>query len=443
MAERKRDKLKQLTASWAGRTWGAGKMAASLGKAAAKKVVVASTGADDDALGEALTENLDAMKGLAMKVGQMVSYLDGALPPDAQRVLERLQQSSQPMEWERIAPVIEEAFDATVEELYDSMQQEAMAAASIGQVHRAVYNGRDVAVKIQYPGIAATFNVDLGNLKRLGLLATLGTSLDRHTLVQELRDRLRDECNYEREGQAQTLFRELFADDPRIFIPEIFPERVRQTVLTSELAPGHKFYDFVQTASQEEKNQAGLLIWEFMFQSIFQHCALQADPHPGNYLFPDDGRVVFLDFGCVRFFDAEFIEIWKSIATTMRDDQPEDLPDAMVASGIVPNPDNYDWDAHLKAMDYMYEPMKAPTFKFTRDWAAQSLDIVGWGNPNKFKTAMPPEWLFVNRLQWGLFSVMALLEAEGDFGTPFWAAVATPALSTEHRLDTMFDAEAS
>ena len=407
-----RERLKSLTASWAGRTLAAGKVAAHLGKAAATKAVGAG---DDGALGETLADELDRMKGLAMKVGQMASYLEGSLPPAAQQGLARLQQGGTSLPPEQVRAAIEAALGAPVSDLFDTFDDEPLASASVAQVHRASLGGLALAVKVQHPGIAETFEVDLGNLRRLGRLATLGSDLDAREVIGELRERLREECDFVAEADHQRRFAALWAADRRYRIPEVLPERSARTVLTTTFLEGRRFDGFRAGSTQEERNRAGARLFELAFGSIFRHRVLHGDPHPGNFLFPEDGALGVLDFGCVRWFDADFVATWKRLAWVILDGRRAELPEAMVATGLVLDPDRYDFDYHWEVMRYLYEPFLSSDFRYTHDYVQRSWSILAWSNPNLRRTRMPPEWVLTNRLQWGLNSVLALLGAEGDF----------------------------
>jgi len=426
MTARKRDTIKRLTTGWTRRTLGSTRMAAELGGAVVKRAAGLSTGEDDHSLGASLADRMDGMKGLMMKLGQMVSYLEGALPPDAQRALRKLQAGGDPLEYAAIAAVIEQAFGCPIQDLFEAFDEEALAAASIGQVHRAVHSGASVAVKVQYPEIAKTMQVDLGNAERLGLLATLGTQVDRSVVVKELRERLREECDYLQEAANTTLFRALFADDPRVVIPEVLPSRCRTQVLTTRFIDGQSFYAFRDTASQAEKDRAGELIFEFVFRSIFSHASFNGDPHPGNYLFLPEGQICFLDFGCVRYFERAFVDAWKALARCVLEDRKADLPEAMHATGMIGSA-RYDFDYHWEVMQYLYRPFKTRDFRYTHDYVSKSYNVMVLKNPNQRKTAMPAEWVFTNRLQWGLNSILALLDASGDWPRIFshWAYAPT------------------
>jgi predicted unusual protein kinase regulating ubiquinone biosynthesis (AarF/ABC1/UbiB family) len=405
----KRDRLRAITTSWAGRTLASGKVAASLGRAAMSSV--AGLGVDGEGLGERVADNLDAMKGLAMKVGQMVSYLDGSLPPDAQRVLRRLQQGGEPLDFEIIAPILEEALGAPIADLFDRIDPEPIAAASIGQVHRGSLHGREVAIKVQYPGVAGTFATDLATFRRVGALATFGTALSISDLAQELHDRLAEECDYPREARVQQLFHTLYSDDDTLIVPEVHHDRVAPMVLTTSFCEGLDFYAFVERSTQDQRNEAARKLFTFAFRNIFRHGMLHGDPHPGNTLFRDDGAVVFLDYGC------DFVPTWKRLARCILEGRRQDLAECTMATGFVPHEDRYDWDAHWDVMNYLYEPFLTSNFHYTQEYVTRSYDLMSMKSPNWRRTAMPKPWLLTNRLQWGLNSILAMLDAEGDFAT--------------------------
>src|SRR5690606_39262299 len=265
---------------------------------------------DDVAFGEALAAELGQMKGMAMKVGQILSYMDVPLPDATQRALVRLQQGVTPIATATIRRVIQDDLGASVDALFERFDDVAIASASIGQVHRAATAGREVAVKVRYPGAQTTFDADVRQLHRLARIASLASGVDGAALVEELHARLREECDYAQEGRWQEAFRAAFAGDDSVRIPEVVAERSGDAVLTTAWADGAAFETFCRDASQARRDRAGLVLARFAWQSFFRHFALNADPHPGNYLFPADDAVVFLDFGCVRRFEPAFVGAW-------------------------------------------------------------------------------------------------------------------------------------
>jgi len=411
--------------SWTRRTLKTGRIAASLGRRAASAAVRRRLGMDDHDANEAtadaferLAGEMDQMKGLVLKVGQMVSYLDGAMPERGQRVLRRLQREAAPMPYERVREQIVAHLGGEPDDLFERFDRQPAAAASIGQVHRARFDGREVAVKVQYPGMLDTLDTDLTNLRRMGALASLGMATSGKQLAEELRQRMLEECDYEREARNQAHFRRLLADEDRVVVPQVVAERSGPAVLTMEWLQGEGFYAFRERASQADKDRVGQVLFEVAFRSIFAHGAFNGDPHPGNVLVLPDGRVGLLDWGCVRYFTADFVSAWKNIAGIMLRDERERFPEAFSHMGFTA-PGRIDWDAQYESIRYLYEPMIDPEFRFSQDYVGRSWDVLLWDNPNLRRIRLGPEWLLIQRLQWGLYSVLALLEAGGRFDQAF------------------------
>jgi len=373
-----------------------------------------------------LLGQLDGLKGLMMKFGQMVSYLSPSLPPRARRILARLQAESRPMAYPCIAAVIEAELGQTPEALFDRFERRPFAAASIGQVHRATRGGLELAVKVQYPGVDKLMETDLRTVRRLGRLMLLLTPLDVRGLAEELAARVLEECDYQLEAANQRLFRELL-EGPRASVPEVVDDLSGRRVLTSHLAHGLAFQDFCDRADRPRKDRAGAVIFDTVFSCIFGRCIYNGDPHPGNYLFPEDGRVVFLDFGCVKRFSLEFIDRWKRLALTILDQDRAAFPEALVATGLAARPRRFDFDHQWEVMQYLYAPFTSRRpFTFTHEYVGRSYDLMLFRNRNRFSQGMPPDWLFVNRLQWGLNSVLAHLDATGPWPELFRRAVESP-----------------
>lgn len=375
-----------------------------------------------------LVVQIGGLKGLVMKLGQMASYLPGALPEAAQRELGKLQAESTAMSFERVRAVIEEELGAAPDALFERFDEEPFAAASIGQVHRARFEGRDVAVKVQYPGIEDVLASDLSTLGFLAKVSTFGLPMDAGAITEELRSRVLEECDYRREADNQRELAALMAGDPDVHVPEIVPERSSKRVLTTELVEAMRFAELSERGSREAKDRAGGVIFRTCFSTLFRHGVYNGDPHPGNYLFHPDGRVTFLDFGCVRRFDARFIERWKQFARGMIDDERDLFPERLRALGLVGRERGFDYDAQWRITEYLYRPFKqaSPYMTYTEEYVRESYGVLLFENPNQRKTAMPPEWVLLNRLQWGLNAVLAKLEATGPWPTWFREAVEAP-----------------
>ena len=372
-----------------------------------------------------LVTQLGALKGLVMKVGQMASYLPGALPDEAQRVLATLQAESTAMSWTRVSEVIERELGAAPDAVFESFDREPFAAASIGQVHRARFEGRDVAVKVQYPDIEEVLASDLSAFGWMTKISTFGLPIDAGSLTEELRSRILEECDYELEARNQRELAALMAGDADARVPEVIAARSTRRVLTTELVDAMRFAEFVENAPQHAKNRASEVIFRNCFTSLFSHGVYNGDPHPGNYLFEADGRVTFLDFGCVRRFEPDFIAVWKKFARGMIDAQRAGFEDRFRALGLVGKEKGFDYDHQWELTRHLYLPFtqRDPFFTFTDAYVRESYSVLLFDNKNQFRMAMPPEWLLLNRLQWGLNAVLAKLHATGPWPTLFRTAV--------------------
>jgi len=284
-----------------------------------------------------VAETLGAMKGVLMKIGQMASYIDEGLSPAVRRTLSRLQDSVPPMSPELAAGVVEAELGQPPEKAFAEWDPEPIAAASIGQVHRAItHDGRAVAVKVQYPGIAEAIAADLDNVALLRrMLKITAPSQDVNALLDELRERVLEEIDYRREAANQALFAEYYDGHPTIIVPKIVGELSTRRVVTSDLAVGTRFADLASWP-QHERDLAGETIFRFVFRSLYELHAFNGDPHPGNYLFHGDGKVTFLDFGLVKHFTAtELLPLMNMAKNLCVDDDPEEFRRSMVAAGFL------------------------------------------------------------------------------------------------------------
>jgi predicted unusual protein kinase regulating ubiquinone biosynthesis (AarF/ABC1/UbiB family) len=242
-------------------------------------------------------EQLGAMKGLSMKLGQMMSYLN-VLDEEQEAGMASLQSSVPPMEFDLVRAVVEEQLGAVPEKVFASFDSTPIAAASVGQVHRArLHDGREVVVKIQYPGVADTFAADLANMERLTEMSALAMNADISDYVGMLSESVVNELDYGLEQRNQQRLADLYRDHPFVLIPDTVPELCRPRVLVSEFVEGDRFQTAVATSSQDDRNRIGEIMYRFAVGCVMNGF-FSGDPHPGNYLFPD-GRVCFLDFGMV------------------------------------------------------------------------------------------------------------------------------------------------
>jgi predicted unusual protein kinase regulating ubiquinone biosynthesis (AarF/ABC1/UbiB family) len=265
-----------------------------------------------------VAEELGAMKGALMKIGQMASYLDEGMPESFRRTMSRLQHEAPPMSAELAAGVVAAELGAAPERVFARWDPLPFAAASIGQVHRAMtHDGRAVAVKVQYPGIAESIEADLRNVALLRRLTSMAfPGLDTKALVEELGDRLREEVDYRMEAENQRLFAAYYTGHPTIHVPYVVDELSTRRVITTELVAGARF-DEMLTWSQHERDLAAETIDRYVFRSLYRLHAFNGDPQPGNYLFHGGGRVSFLDYGLTKRFTQDDLQPLEDAARTL------------------------------------------------------------------------------------------------------------------------------
>jgi len=263
--------------------------------------------------GELITKTLGELKGAVMKVGQMASIAGDLLPKEMSDALAALQREAPPMDFEVIAEQIEKELGSPPMLLFDAFDTEPFASASIGQVHRArTDDGREVVVKVQYPGVDAAVDSDLAQLK-FALRASGLIKLERKALdavFAELKARLHEELDYCNEADNVRLFGDYYRDHPKVIVPEVVGERSSQRVLTLTYEPGHHITE-LEEFGQEVRNQIGAALFRVLADQIFNLQVLHADPNPGNFAFRPDGTVVIYDFGCVKRLDPEIIEAYR------------------------------------------------------------------------------------------------------------------------------------
>nr|HEX4317496.1 AarF/ABC1/UbiB kinase family protein [Kofleriaceae bacterium] len=410
------------------RMWSTARLTSRLGAKAAGRMLFRRTATDTEpatatetetaaavAAATQLVAKMGQLKGLVMKAGQIASYMPGSLPPAAQQVMAQLQAQSAPMAFPRIADVLRAELGAAPGELFESIDAQPFAAASIGQVHRAVYRGRAVAVKVQYPGIEDLIRSDLKMVGVIARLSSVGSPIDGGALASELRDRLVEECDYVREAASQRTFATLLAAIPGSHVPAVVAERSSRRVLTTELSAARPLAELAAGTDQAARDRAGVIVFRSCFDLLWRRCIYNADPHPGNYLASAGGDVTFLDFGCVRRFEPSLIASWKLLARSILANDRAAFATQLDALGFIGKAKGFDFDYQLAAMRELYRPLLEPAFRFDAAFVARSFGTLMFDNPNKFRLAMPPAWLFLNRLQWGLYAVLAQLGATGPW----------------------------
>src|SRR3954451_20954313 len=365
---------------------------------------------------------LGGMKGAIMKAGQMISFIADGLPPEAQAALATLQADVPPMAPSLAEGVIRDELGADPEKLFLDWSPEPVAAASIGQVHRAVMpDGRIVAVKVQYPGVDKAIKSDLDNAELLyGLFASFALkNLDVKALVDELRARMADELDYRLEASHQAEFARVYAGHPFVRIPTVVPERCSQRVLTSEWVEGQRWDEFLATADYATRQRAAEVLMRFAQGSIHRHGVFNGDPHPGNYRFHPDGSVTFLDFGLVkRWAPGEFDRL-TPVLDAILDRDAEGAVAASVAAGFLPVDHGFDPKFVFEYINGPYEPFETDEFTYSRTWTSEALqtiiDLQGRYGELIKKLNMPTSYVILDRVVWGISALLGRLGAANNW----------------------------
>jgi predicted unusual protein kinase regulating ubiquinone biosynthesis (AarF/ABC1/UbiB family) len=383
---------------------------------------------------EDVTATLGTMKGVLMKLGQMASYVDDGLSPAARRTLSRLQDSVPPMSPELAAQVVTEELGLPPERAFATWDPQPIAAASIGQVHRAItHDGRAVAVKVQYPGIAETIEADLGNVALLRrMLRIVAPRQDVGALLAELRERITEELDYCREASNQQLFADYYRGHPTIHVPDIVPELSTRRVVTSELADGARFAELA-TWSQAERDLAAETIYRFVFRSLYEAHAFNGDPHPGNYLFGGGGRVTFLDFGLVKHFTADELRPLVSMVKHLCvEHDPESFRRAMEQAGFLAPGAPLPTEQVVEHMALFYDTVRerGPRTMTGEYASAVTRRFFDFRSPLAAYAAIPRSYVILQRINLGLFALLGELSATADWrgiAEEIWPFVQGPA----------------
>ena len=366
---------------------------------------------------------LGGMKGAIMKAGQMLSFIADGLPPEAQAALATLQQDVPPMAPSLAAQVIKDELGQDPEHLFLEWNPVPLGAASIGQVHKAVTkDGRIVAVKVQYPGVDKAIKSDLDNAEMMyGLFASFALkNLDVKSLVDELRDRMADELDYRLEAKLQTEFAERYHGHPFIKIPAIVPELSTQRVLTSEWVDGLRFDDFREKVDEATRQKAAEVLFRFAQGSIQHFHVFNGDPHPGNYIFHEDGSVTFLDFGLVKRWKPGELESLAGILDRILENDAEGAVKEAVEAGFLARDHKLDPQHIFEYVSTPYEPFMPETFTYTKDWTSNALgkiiDVTGEFSDVMQVLNMPPHYVILDRVVWGMSALLGRLNATNNFG---------------------------
>ena len=375
---------------------------------------------------EQIVDVLGHMKGAAMKVGQVASFIDPTGLPEEERArfqakLAALRDSAPRVEFKKMRKVIEDDLDQRLEDAFAEFEPDAVAAASIGQVYRArLPDGRRVAVKVQYPGVDAAVRADLANLGLLLRAARrIAPGLDAKAVATELRERLTEELDYDHEAEAQREFARHFRGHPFIVIPEVITDLSGEHVLVTEWVEGTGFEE-VKQRDQATRDRYAEMVFRFFFGSLYRDGHFSGDPHPGNYELLDDGRVAFIDFGSTKRIAAERMEREKAAICDAIDGDAAGVRDELATLGFFDRDDPaIDSDELLSYMQSLHtwhaedRPFTITSAYVTRLIAASAPGSRNWELEKHL--SLPPEEIASRQLETMVIGVMGQLEATANW----------------------------
>jgi predicted unusual protein kinase regulating ubiquinone biosynthesis (AarF/ABC1/UbiB family) len=381
---------------------------------------------------EQILDVLGNMKGAAMKVGQVASYIDtGAFPEEFQaRIQEKLAElrdSAPQVPFKQMRAVIEDGLGERIGDVFAEFDEQAVAAASIGQVYRARLGddagklaGREVAVKVQYPGVAQAVRADLQNLGLLLRVAKrIAPGMDVKATSAEIKERLTDELDYEQEAQAQRAMARAWRGHPFVVIPDVVTSLCSERVLVTEWIEGRPFEDVAKLPTAE-RDRFGEIVYRFFAGSLYRNGHFSGDPHPGNYRLMDDGRVMFLDFGMTKHVDDGYMEHELAATAAAMDGDGAALHAALIAAGYYPADLEVSDDVvleHFRDVTSWYVDDREVTID--RDVVAQVM--IDSGDPRSRhwsllkRITIPPEAMFARRMEGLVLGVLGHLGATANW----------------------------
>jgi predicted unusual protein kinase regulating ubiquinone biosynthesis (AarF/ABC1/UbiB family) len=370
---------------------------------------------------------LGTMKGAAMKLGQVMSFLDVGLVPEQhreefQRELAKLRDAAPTVSFKQMRRVIEDDLEAPIDEVFSSFDEEPIAAASIGQVYRArLEDGRDVAVKVQYPGVSSAVRADLQNLDLiLRLLKRMTPGLDVSAIADEIRERIFEELDYELEAQNQRALARIYEGHPFIVVPKVIGSFTRERVMVSEYVEGVGFEE-LKGRSQAERDRIGEIVFRFFLGCLYRHRQFSGDPHPGNFLLLDDGRIAFLDFGLFKRLDAAPVELELAAQRAVVEGDAATLHGLLASSGFLPEPERVDPEHLLSFVEdaIWWYTTADEVVELTPEIATAVMIESSDPRSSHFREmrhqAMQPEHLFGRRMEMLTLAVLSQLRASANW----------------------------
>jgi predicted unusual protein kinase regulating ubiquinone biosynthesis (AarF/ABC1/UbiB family) len=369
---------------------------------------------------EQLFAVLGELKGGAMKFGQALSVFEAAIPDEYaapfRDSLVKLQSAAPPMPAADVHRMLAEQFGRGWRERFREFDETPAAAASIGQVHRAVWrDGREVAVKVQYPGAEEALRSDLRQLSRMSrLMQPLVPGLDIKPLIAELRERMEEELDYRDEAQNQRAFAAAYEGDDKIKVPRVVASAPRAMI--TEWVTGRRLSDVIRSGTQADRDRAAALLAEFHYSAPARVGLLHADPHPGNFQVLDDGRLMVIDYGAVARLPDGLPRPLSEMVRLAMEDRPAELLALLHDHGFVRPGSPLGAAEALAYLAPFAEPLRTESFRFTRRWLQHQAERVGDLRSPDFRTGrelnLPPQYLLVHRVTMGTLGVLCQLEAD-------------------------------
>src|SRR4051794_35978199 len=368
---------------------------------------------------------LGTMKGAAMKLGQVMSFLDVGLVPEEfreefQAELAKLRDAAPKVSFKDMKKVLEEEYGERLDDVFESFDPVPVAAASIGQVYRARYEGKDVAVKVQYPGVARAVRSDLQNLGIiLRLMKSVAPGLDPQELGTEIRGRIEEELDYELEAANQRTLARIYRGHPFVVIPDVYTSLSHERVIVSEYVTGRRFEEF-KTCPEDERDRIGEIIFRFYFGSMYRHHQFSGDPHPGNCLLLDDGRMAFLDFGLFKRISEDIADYELETQRLGVEGRGAELIDHLHQGGWLGQPEYYDPESIIEQFIdltgwYTIDAEMELSPDIATDVMIQMSDPRSrWWGKMRHET-LPPDHLFGRRLEMLTLAVLSQLRATANW----------------------------
>lgn len=374
----------------------------------------------DAAAVSAIVGQLGELKGVAMKAGQILSYIDPSLPPELRAALAALQTAAPKSPWADVEATLRAELGDRAAELLAHLEREPRAVASIAQVHRAELPGiGPVAVKVRHPGIEAALRADFA-------MAASGSSIARALVpgagitvadsIAEARTAMLEECDLALEARRQQRFADLFRGHPTLVVPRVHEAWSTGAVLVSDWRPGSGLDAWLATSpSQAARDRFGAALFELYVGTLYRHGLFHADPHPGNYAFSSDGRLVVYDFGCVRAFDAGTLRAFRALARATRADDVDGIVSALVDLGARAPRDAAGRERRRELARGFFGPLTQPGRRVMVADASLQTGTLLSDKRAMMELALPGRLLFLLRLRFGLYAVLAKLGAVADW----------------------------